>query len=182
MPPGGKRSRLSGGELVTAFIRSPHGVKGFMRVESASGETGHLSALPSVLVRLGRDDGQVFAYDVEETAGSAAAFLMKFAGIDTPEDAKLLSGAEILVERDKACPLREGEVYVRDLCQCDLVYGGSAVGRIIGVTEGGGGDLLEVALPEGRRCFVPFQNAFIGDVNPEQKTVCLLHRWILDEP
>lgn len=176
----GKRVALSGGELVTAIVRSSHGLNGFVKVESASGETAHIEALSSVFLRFAKNDAEVFEYRIEKTAGSPAAFLLKFEGVDGPEDAKRLSGAEVLVPRDKACPLKEGEFYVGDLCQCVLVYDGAVVGRITGVTEGGGGDLLEVALPEGRVCLVPLKDAFIGDVDVEAKTVRLLHRWILE--
>ncbi len=176
----GKRACLSGDELVTAVIRSPHGLNGFVKVESTSGEVDHIAVLSSVFVRFNRDNSEVFEYDIEKTAGSPSAFLLKFTGINNPEEAKVLAGAEILVPRDKACPLNEGEFYVGDLCQCVLVYDGSSVGRIVGVTEGGGGDLLEVALPEGRVCLVPFKDAFIGDIDLGLKTVRLLHRWILE--
>jgi 16S rRNA processing protein RimM len=91
---------------------------------------------------------------------------MKCAGINSPEDAKKLSGSEILVPRNKACPLNEGEFYVEDLKQCKLVYlsnekkpaklSGLAentesaifAGTITDVLEGGAGKLLEVELSE----------------------------------
>ena len=176
----GKSARLSGDELVTAFVRRPHGVSGFVRVESASGETGHIEALESVCLRFAKEGGAVFEYQIEETAGSPAAFLVKFAGIDTPEEAARLSGAEVLVPRDKACPLAEGEYYVADLCQCVLAHKGEAIGRIAGVAEGGGGSLLEVELAGGGLRIVPFRGEFIGEVDMAKKTVELLHRWILD--
>ena len=180
MPHAGKRALLSGDELVTAFVRKPHGVKGFVRLESASGETAHIEALASVFLRFGKEGREVFEYKIEETAGSPAAFLVKFEGVDTLEEAKALSGAEVLVPRDKACPLDEGEFYVGDLCQCALVCGGSAVGDIVNVMEGGGGPLLEVRLYGGETRLVPFRDAFVGDVDTEKKTVELRHSWILD--
>lgn len=180
MPHAGKRALLSGGELVTAFVRRPHGARGFVRVESASGETAHIEALPSVLLRLGKEGGDVFEYKIEATAGSLSSFLVKFEGIDTPEAARALSGAEILVPREKACPLGEGEFYVSDLCRCALVCGNSVVGSIEDVMEGGGGFLLEVRLSGGELRLVPLKDAFIGAIDTEKKTVELLRRWILE--
>lgn len=176
----GKKACLSGDELVTAVVRSPHGLNGFVKVESTSGEVAHIEVLSSVFLRFNRDNSEVFEYSIEKTGGSPSSFLLKFAGINNPEDARRLTGAEVLVPRDKACPLNEGEFYVGDLCQCVLVYDGSPAGRIVGVTEGGGGDLLEVELPEGRTCLVPFKDAFIGDIDLGGRTVRLLHRWILE--
>ena len=178
--PKGKRAALAGDELVTAFVRRPHGVKGFVRLESASGETEHIEALKSVYLRLAKEGGSVFEYQIEEIAGSPAAFLVKFAGIDTPEEAAQLAGAEVLVPRDKACPLSEGEFYVADLCQCVLVYEGNAIGRVKDVMEGGGGFLLGVVLDCGETRLVPFRDEFVGEVNIAKKTVELLHAWVLD--
>ncbi len=94
----------------------------------------------------------------------------------------------MLVPRDKACPLEEGEYYVSDLCNCVLVYLGVPVGTITDVLEGGAGDLLEVILTEGgdaetsgpQRRLVPFRKEFVGEVDLRARTVELTHRWILE--
>ncbi len=171
---------LLGDGLVTAFVRRAHGVNGFVRVESASGETAHIEALSSVFLRLKNKNSEPVEYIIEETRGNSSSFFIKFKGIDTPEEAKAILGAEILVPRDKACPLREGEFYISDLCKCALVYKGSVIGNIESVIEGGGGFLLEVRLDSGVVRLVPLKDAFIGEIDTAKKTVALLHSWILE--
>jgi len=174
--------------LVTGFVRSSHGVDGFVKVESTSGEAGHFAGLSEVQLRFGGANGTESRFEIEAVEGSAHCLLIKFRGVDTLEQAKKLAGAEILVPRDKACPLEEGEYYVCDLCQCVLVYEGSPIGTIIGVTEGGAGDLLEVALTESKGldlskpqiCLVPLRKEFVGEIDIKAKTVELMHRWILE--
>jgi len=174
--------------LVTGFVRSSHGVDGYVKVESTSGEVGHFADLAEVQLRFGGTNGTESRFEIEAVEGSAHCLLIKFRGVDTLEQAKKLAGAEILVPRDKACPLEEGEYYVCDLCQCVLVYEGSPIGTIIGVTEGGAGDLLEVALTEGessgqtgpKTCMVPLRKEFVGKIDIKAKTVELMHRWILE--
>ncbi len=167
--------------LVTGYIRSSHGIDGFVRVESASGEVGHFADLEEVTLRTGGSEGIERQFVIEAAEGHSGCLLLKFRGIDTPEQAKQLAGAEILVPRDKACPLEEGEFYVNDLCQCNLVYQGTVVGSISDVMEGGAGDLLEVSLAEsGQKRLVPLRKEFIGEIDIGNKTVELMHRWILD--
>jgi 16S rRNA processing protein RimM len=167
--------------LVTGYIRSSHGVDGFVKVESASGEVGHFAGLTDVTLRTGGLKGTERPFVIEAVEGHAGCLLLKLRGIDTPEQAKELAGAEILVPRDKACPLEEGEFYVNDLCQCNLVYQGTVVGSITDVMEGGAGDLLEVSLAEsGQKRLVPLRKEFIGEIDIGAKTVELMHRWILD--
>jgi len=181
--------------LVTAIIRSSHGVGGCVKVESSSGEVDHLVGLKEALIRTGGQDGTVARLEIESAEGNPTCFLVKFRGIDTPEQARKLAGSEWLVSRDKACPLTKGEFYVSDLCQCVLVYKGTPVGPIIGVLEGGAGDLLEVSLTDGsdpdataqagvkagkQTRLVPFRKEFVGKVDMASRTVELMHRWILE--
>jgi 16S rRNA processing protein RimM len=174
--------------LVTGIIRSAHGLNGFVKVESCSGEVGHLADLADVDVRTGGERGTVKRYHIDALEGSSHCLLVKFRGIETMEQAKTLAGAEILVPRDMACPLAEDEFYVSDLCQCVLVYQGTVTGRITGVMEGGAGDLLEVTVSEGSELgeaklkthLVPLRKEFVGKIDMQAKTVELMHRWILE--
>ena len=149
--------------LVIGIIRGTHGLAGKFKVESTSGECKHFFDLDEVTLR---KDTIEKTYKVESVEGNVNSLIMKCAGINSPEDAKKLSGSEILVPRNKACPLNEGEFYVEDLKQCKLVYlpnekkpaklSGLAentesaiiAGTITDVLEGGAGKLLEVELSE----------------------------------
>jgi 16S rRNA processing protein RimM len=172
----------AGDMLVTGYIRSSHGVDGFVKVESTSGEVAHFADLDGVDLKFGGKEGTVRRFEIEAVEGSAHCLLIKFRGVDTLEQAKKIAGAEILVPRDRACPLEEGEFYVCDLCQCVLVYEGIPVGTIINVMEGGANDLLEVVLTEGsaRTVMVPLRKEFVGKIDIKAKTVELMHRWILE--
>lgn len=174
------------GMLVTGIIRSPHGLEGFVKIESISGETVHFDGLADVLVRT--SGGPPVCLEIEAVRANARPPLVKFRGVDSPEAAKRFTGAEILVSRDNACPLDADEFYVSDLCQCMLVHNDVSVGLITGVLEGGESDLLEVTLsdgavpgiPGGEKRFVPFRKEFVGEVDMKAKTVALMHRWILE--
>ena len=169
---------------MAALVGSPFGLKGFVKIRSLSGETGHLARLKQVCLRQG-DKEKVL--EVEETAPAAAsALLMKFAGIDSPEEAKTLKGAEILTRRFQAAPLKEGEFYIEDLKGLAVLSpcedsSGLVRGHIADVLEGGGGFLAEIRLPSGERKFVPFRKEFFGDIDIDSKTAVLLETWILDD-
>jgi 16S rRNA processing protein RimM len=156
----------------------PFGLKGFVKVRPLSGESGHIRALSSVLLRLG---GAERVYEVEEITGADTALVVKFRGIDSPEAAKALGGAELVVDRAQAAPLRPGEFYVEDLRGLPVVLpGGEPVGEISDVIEGGGGFLIELKLPSGASRLVPFRDEFFGDVNIGECRAVLLERWILE--
>jgi 16S rRNA processing protein RimM len=125
--------------------------------------------------------------EVEESSPSLPGLIMKFKGFDDPEAAKALGGAELIISREQASPLKPGEFYIEDLRGLPVISGeGSGgeepavLGHITDIVEGGGGDLAEIRLNTGESRFVPFRNEFFAPVNPESRRVILLAEWILE--
>jgi len=171
--------------LITGRIRGTFGLEGFLKIESCSGEYEHFLNFKEIKLQLPSKGMETqppeLFYQVEECVVRNADALLKLRGIDSPEAAKKLHGADILVPRDMACPLERGEFYINDLCNSVLVYKGNSVGTIADVVEGGGGLLLEVSeAATGRTVYIPFRSQFIGKINIPAKQVELMHRWILE--
>jgi 16S rRNA processing protein RimM len=176
--------------FVIALAGAPFGLKGFVKVRPFSGDIEHLLTLQSVAVR---QAGKERIMQIEESSPAAPAVLMKFAGIDSPEEAKTLAGAELLVDRKQASPLEAGEFYVEDLRGLAVVDSetGNILGHITDIVEGGGGDLAEIRLspqgesgenkaPDGELRLVPFRKEFFGEISLEKGRAALLKRWILE--
>ena len=164
--------------FTAARIGPPFGVKGFVRIRSLSGEYEHLTRLSRVAARQGERER---IWEIEEVIPVSRGLAMKFRGIDTPEAAKTLAGALIILDRDQAAPLKTGEFYVEDLTGLAVVsVSGETLGHITGVLEGGGGSLAEIRLVSGEIRLAPFRNEFFGDINLETGQAVLLHPWILE--
>ncbi|HCM25393.1 MAG: 16S rRNA processing protein RimM [Treponema sp. GWB1_62_6] len=164
-------------QFVAGGIGAPFGVKGHCKVKVFSGDIRKLEALSSVLLR---KDGAERKYAVEETGGASSSFFMKFKGVDSPEAAKLLTGWEIIVDRADAAPLGADEYYIADLRGVEVFLLGKKVGDIVDVLEGGGGQLVEIALSGGERRLVPFRSEFFGKVDTAERKAELLEEWILE--
>jgi 16S rRNA processing protein RimM len=148
--------------LAAGLIRGAHGLEGFVKVASLSGEDAHFHRLRRCYLRRG---GQFTACEVEAVKGRGRELCLKLAGVSTPGEAAALRGAEIWVDRADACPLAEGEYYLADLCRCRLYRGQEELGRVLSVCEAGAGELLEVEAAGGRRFRVPFSGSFLGEVD-----------------
>lgn len=155
-------------------ILSSHGTKGQFKVRSFSGEIKHFSRLQSVILA---GNGRERSFDVEEVKPLGSDLLIKFKGIDTPEEAKLFSNWEILVDRSLAAPLKPGEIYVADLCKCKAFYRGEIIGEIISVTESGASDLLEIRGKGGKTFFIPFVDEWVGKVDLEERIIEIRESW-----
>ena len=152
-------------------------MKGEVKVLSYSGEYGHFEKLGSVSARKGT---AVKTLKVEATRSSGGGMLLKFAGIDTPEQAKLLADFELWVPKENAAPLDAGEVYLADLAGCALVFGGEEKGKVTGYLEGGSAVLLEVVKTDGSTCVVPFMNVYLGNIDLTGRTIELKADWLLE--
>jgi 16S rRNA processing protein RimM len=169
-------------EFVVGLVGSPFGLKGFVKVKPLSGEIDHLLKLQSITIR---QNNREEVRNIEESAPSLPGLIIKFAGIDSPEAAKTLAGAELLAGRAQASPLAPGEFYIEDLKGAAVVTNApetEILGHITDIIEGGNGDLAEIKLPNGELRLVPFRREFFGEINPEKGQAILLNRWILEEP
>jgi 16S rRNA processing protein RimM len=187
--------------FIAGMLGQPFGLEGFVKFRSFSGETAHLERLESMTLRKNggenvfrvveiRPDVRPRKHGNERSGGG----IILFEGVDGPEKAKALTGSEIVVSREDAAPLDEGEYYIEDLKGLRLVAdgktpgveAGTVFGVVTGVFEGGGGVLLEVNANEtasnvkGGARLVPFRDAFIGEVSLEKGTIVLCAPWVLD--
>ena len=152
------RARL----LAVGRVQTSHGLKGYLKVKSLSGEIEHLLRLKKVLLG---SPGKLAGFEVEDVRGGVGAVLLKLAGIDDRESADGYRGRFIWVDRKFASVLGEEEYYITDLQGCRLFQGKNLIGSVVAVPEGGGGDFLEVESPEGKRLIVPFSGHFVGRVD-----------------
>jgi 16S rRNA processing protein RimM len=159
-------------------VGAPFGLKGFVKVKPFSGETAHLSNLGRVTLK---QDEKEETREVEEVILQDGALLLRFAGIRSPEAAKALKGAEVIVDSEYAAPLKEREYYVEALKGLQVVNtAGEPLGRVADVVEGGGGELLEIKLNAGGTRLAPFRKEFFGDVNLDEGKITLIEPWILE--
>lgn len=157
-------------------IRTSHGIKGFVKIVSFSGETGHFMQLSHLLLKKNKLEKR---YEIEEIKPMGESVIIKFNGIDTPEKAKSLAGWDIWVPRENAASLSEGEFYHADLCECDMYFEGDNLGHVKSILEGGGGELIEVENASGEIVLIPFREEFIGDISICNKRIELKNNWVL---
>lgn len=117
-------------------------------------------------------------------------WILKFSGIDSAEEAKILIGATLLVTEEDRPELEEGEFYTHDLngMRVFMKENGKLLGTVINVFNNGANDLLQISLdssfdvldkngkpkPEeieasGQLVLVPFVEAIVPDVDMNRR-------------
>jgi 16S rRNA processing protein RimM len=164
-------------ELALGRLGGAHGVEGRIKFVPFSGETEHLLSLRSATLK-GKD--RTLAINIESVQDIGDAVLLKILGYDSPETVRVLSGLELWAPRNRAAPLSDGQYYYADLVGCELIVDGRAIASVVGVCDGGGGDLLEVEKAGGGASYVPFRKEFVGTVDITGKRIELVAPWILE--
>jgi len=154
--------------LAVGRVQTSHGLKGYLKVKSLSGEIEHLLRLKKV--HLG-SPGKLLLFEVEDVRRGVGAVLLKLAGIDNRETGDGYRGQFVWVDRPFASVLGEEEYYIADLQGCRLFQGKILIGSVVAVPEGGGGDFLEVESTEGKTLIVPFSKHFVGRVDISDRRI-----------
>ena len=174
---------MEGQDLIAiGFVRTSYGVKGDIKVSSYSGETAHFLPLKEVFLKKGNVQKR---FDVERVQELNGDILLKLRNLDSPEAAKMYATWDIMVPREFASPLEEGEFYYCDLFGSVLLHDGSRIWVVKSVIDNGASALLEIecdADEDGKRrtVLVPFLDQFIGDVDIKNKTIELKETWFFE--
>jgi len=100
-----------------------------------------------------------------------AAITAKLEGIEDRTGAERLRGCDVAVTRDDLGEAAEGEYFWVDLEGLAVVNRqGESLGRVEGLTRGGGADVL-VVKGEGRERLIPFVPIYVDKVDREAKRI-----------
>jgi 16S rRNA processing protein RimM len=106
---------------------------------------------------------------------NAGRIVLRFAGVDSIEQAERLAGLDVLVPLSERLPLDPGAAYISDLVGCTVYDRGVALGVVDGVQFATSPDgsrrleeaapLLAVKPPQGDEILVPFASAFLLELD-----------------
>lgn len=128
--------------LTLGKITSVFGIKGWVRVYSYTDPMENLLNYPSWQLKLAGKTQVLRKLDGRKHGKGLVA---KLEGIDTPEDARLLAGAHILIDQASLPDLPEGEYYWNQLVGLTVVnLAGNNFGQVASLLETGSNDVLVV--------------------------------------
>ena len=142
--------------IAVGIIRKAHGVRGEASIEPWTDSAERFEELKAVTL-VSPDDKLTRELRVESVRPHGERALMKFAGIDTPEEIQTLHNWTVEIPADQARALDEDEYFLHDLLGLTLLDGeGRERGVVVDTYEGGGGILLNVKRADGKTFEMPF--------------------------
>ncbi|MBQ9827536.1 MAG: 16S rRNA processing protein RimM [Lachnospiraceae bacterium] len=150
-------------------IVKPHGVRGEAKVYPTSEDPERYRDLKKVLITNGTGE---FRTEVLSSRHQPPYVIIRFEGIDTPEQVDRLRNYDVMVSRDDAIPLEEGQHYVADLIGMKVVTDeGEDLGTLKDILETGANDVYDVVSESGEEILIPGIDQCILAIDEETELI-----------
>jgi 16S rRNA processing protein RimM len=124
-------------------IGATYGIHGWLKIHAYT-EFGS-SILDYQPWHISRNNGTWQVMEIEDGRAHGNGIIAKLTGINTPEEARLLTGATIAVTRSQLPPLKKNEYYWSDLVGLTVINkNGETLGKVIYLMMTGSNDVLVV--------------------------------------
>lgn len=156
--------------LRVGVLASTHGVRGEVKVYPTTDSLERFQSLKEAVLLTPKEGERLL--QIEGVKFFKQFAILKFAGIDTIEEIQKYRGCDLMVTRENAQPLAEGEYYIGDLLGLTVRSdAGEDLGVLTDVLQTGANDVYVVKRPSGKELLLPVIDACILDVDLERGLV-----------
>lgn len=133
-------------------IANTHGIRGEVKVYPTTQEPARFRGMKEILLDTGTEKRVL---EIASVRFFKNLVILKFKGIDSINDIEKYKGMDLLVDREHAIPLEEGEYYIADIIGAAVVTDeGEPFGELKDVLATGANDVYVVE-HEGREVLLP---------------------------
>ena len=158
------KEKLEVGQIVNTF-----GIKGFVKIYPFVNDINRFDDLKKIYVKTKNQENEL---EIEEVKYQKNMVLIKFKGIETPEDANKLRNAYILIDRKDAIPLEEGEFFIADLLGLPVFLDtGEKLGALEDIYNTGSSDIYVVKNELGKQYLLPYIDDVIKKIDLENSKI-----------
>lgn len=155
------------GQIVNTF-----GIKGMVKVKPFTDDIKRFDRLKKVYIEKQKVKEK---YEIEEVKYHKEMVLIKFKGIENPEEANLLRNYYLFVNREDEEPLEEGRYYIVDMLGLEVYTDEEMLlGNLEDIFNTGSNDIYVVRDERGKQILLPATKEVIKSVDIENKRM-LVH-------
>ena len=139
--------------LQVGAITSTHGIKDEVKVFPTTDDPNRFKVLKEVILDT---DKELIELEIASVKFFKQFVILKFKGINDINDIEKYKGKKLLVTRENAVELEEGEYFIADLIGLKVVTDdGSELGELTDVLQTGANDVYEVKMNNGKDVLIP---------------------------
>lgn len=149
-------------------ITNSHGLRGEVKVVPTSMDVARFDEVRRAFIDL---DERLIEVEVASVKYLNKFVVLKFRGYDNIDDILKFKGSDLLVKREDAIELEEGEYFIGDLIGCEVYDDKKIYGRLKDVLLTGANDVYVVELAEGGELLIPVIEDCILDIDIVAKKI-----------
>lgn len=147
-------------------ITSTHGIKGEVKVFPTTDDPNRFKVLKNVILDT---DKELIELEIAGVKFFKQFVILKFKGINDINDIEKYKGKKLLVTRENAVELEEGEYFIADLIGLKVITDeDEELGELTDVLQTGANDVYEIKMHNGKEVLIPAIKDCILDVNIEE--------------
>ena len=152
------------GQIVNTF-----GIKGMVKVKPFTDNLERFNNLEKIYIK--NKSGQT-EYKIQEVKYHKNMVLIKFEGIENPEQADLLRNSYLIVDRETEEPLEPGRYYIVDMIGLDVFTDDNEyLGKLEDIYNTGSNDIYVVKNELGKQVLLPAIEDVIKNIDMDNKKV-----------
>lgn len=152
------------GQIVNTF-----GIKGMVKVKPFTDNIERFNNLEKIYIK--NKSGQT-EYKIQEVKYHKNMVLIKFEGIENPEQADLLRNSYLIVDRETEEPLEPGRYYIVDMIGLDVFTDENEyLGKLEDIYNTGSNDIYVVKNELGKQVLLPAIEDVIKNIDMDNKKV-----------
>lgn len=152
------------GQIVNTF-----GIKGMVKVKPFTDDISRFDKLEKVYIENKKSKKE---YEIEEIKYHKNMVLIKFKGIENPEEANLLRESYVVVDRKDEQPLEKGTYYIVDMIGLEVYTDeGETLGILEDIFNTGSNDIYVVKNELGKQILLPAIKEVIQEIDMENRKI-----------
>lgn len=153
--------------LEVGQIVNTHGIKGYVKIVPFTNYIERFDELEKVYIK---KRNETINLDIEDVKYQKNMVLVKFKGIERIEEAETLKNSSVLINRDSAISLEEGEYFIVDLIGLEVYTDeDKLLGKLEDIYNTGSNDIYVVKDELGKTILLPALKKVIKDIDLENK-------------
>ena len=150
-------------------ISNTHGIRGEVKVYPTTDNVRRFDNLKEVILDTGKEQPNLHVTSVKYFKNMV---ILKFKEFDNINDIIPYKGMDLLVTRENAIPLEEGEYYIADIIGSKVITDEDKIlGTLTDVLQTGANDVYVVKTKDGKEVLLPSIEECILDRDIENKIV-----------